>query len=180
VTAIYLDFRLLDTLFEAGILLVAVTGVSYIAQHENVEHNPLFMLDKFKIPELFVSLARVIYPIVLLFGIYVVFNGHLAPGGGFQGGSILATALLILYYIDLKKKTNLQRIFTIEKWLYIALISISMISFFTRGVWFTNFVSLESDAIVKSIFLIALNLLIGAKVALGLTAIFIAFLKEGR
>jgi multicomponent Na+:H+ antiporter subunit B len=180
VTAIYLDFRLLDTLFEAGVLLIAVTGVSYIAQHEHVEHNPLFMLDKFKIPELFVSLARVIYPIVLLFGIYVVFNGHLAPGGGFQGGSILATALLILYYIDLKKKTNLQRIFTIEKWLYLALLSISMISFFTRGVWFTNFVPLASDPLLKSIFLITLNILIGAKVALGLTAIFIAFLREGR
>jgi len=180
VTAIYLDFRLLDTLFEAGVLLIAVTGVSYIAQHEHVEHNPLFMLDKFKIPELFVSLARIIYPIVLLFGIYVVFNGHLAPGGGFQGGSILATALLILYYIDLKKKTNLQMIFTIEKWLYLALLAISMISFFTRGVWFTNFVPVESDALVKSIFLITLNLIIGAKVALGLTAIFIAFLREGR
>lgn len=180
VTAIYLDFRLLDTLFEAGILLVAVTGVSYIAQHDHVEHNPLFMLDKFKIPELFVSLARIIYPIVLLFGIYVVFNGHLAPGGGFQGGSILATALLILYYIDLKKKTNLQVIFTIEKLLYFLLIGISMISVFTRGDWFTNFAPLESHALVKSIFLITLNLLIGAKVALGLTAIFIAFLKEGR
>jgi multicomponent Na+:H+ antiporter subunit B len=180
VTAIYLDYRLLDTLFEAGILLIAVTGVSWIAQHDNVEHNPLFMLDRFKIPELFVSLARIIYPIVLLFGIYVVFNGHLAPGGGFQGGAILATALLILYYIDLKKKTNLQQIFTIEKWLYIALISISMISMFTRGLWFTNFVPLDAAPIWKSIFLIALNLIIGAKVALGLTAIFIAFLKEGR
>jgi len=180
VTAIYLDYRLLDTLFEAGILLIAVTGVSWIAQHDNVEHNPLFMLDRFKIPELFVSLARIIYPIVLLFGIYVVFNGHLAPGGGFQGGAILATALLILYYIDLKKKTNLQRIFTIEKWLYLLLVGISMISFFTRGVWFTNFIPLEGDPLLKSIFLIALNLIIGAKVALGLTAIFIAFLKEGR
>lgn len=180
VTAIYLDFRLLDTLFEAGILLVAVTGVSYIAQHEHVEHNPLFMLDRFKIPELFVSLARIIYPIVLLFGIYVIFNGHLAPGGGFQGGAILATALLILYYIDLKKKTNLKRIFTIEKWLYLLLLGISMMSFFTRGEWFTNFMPLESDVLLKSIFLIALNLIIGAKVALGLTAIFIAFLKEGR
>jgi len=180
VTAIYLDFRLLDTLFEAGILLVAVTGVSYIAQHDQVEHNPLFMLDKFKIPELFVSLARIIYPIVLLFGIYVVFNGHLAPGGGFQGGSILATALLILYYIDLKKKTNLQLIFTIEKVLYLLLISISMISFLTRGEWFTNFIPLESNLLLKSVFLIALNLIIGAKVALGLTAIFISFLKEGR
>jgi multicomponent Na+:H+ antiporter subunit B len=180
VTAIYLDYRLLDTLFEAGILLVAVTGVSWIAQHENIEHNPLFMLDRFKIPELFVSFARVIYPVVLLFGIYVIFNGHLAPGGGFQGGAILATALLILYYIDLKKKTNLEAIFTIEKILYLSLLIIASLSYFTRGVWFTNVMPLESGIDVKAIFLITLNLIIGAKVALGLTAIFIAFLKEGR
>jgi multicomponent Na+:H+ antiporter subunit B len=180
VTAIYLDYRLLDTLFEAGILLVAVTGVSWIAQHDNIEHNPLFMLDRFKIPELFVSFARVIYPIVLLFGIYVIFNGHTAPGGGFQGGAILATALLILYYIDLKKKTNLNLIFTIEKFLYLLLISLASVSMLTRGEWFTNFIPLASTSEFKSIFLITLNLLIGAKVALGLTAIFIAFLKEGR
>ena len=180
VTAIYLDYRLLDTLFEAGILLVAVTGVSWIAQHENIEHNPLFMLDRFKIPELFVSFARVIYPVVLLFGIYVIFNGHLAPGGGFQGGAILATALLILYYIDLKKKTNLEAIFTIEKILYLSLLIIASLSYFTRGVWFTNVMPLASGIDVKAIFLITLNLIIGAKVALGLTAIFIAFLKEGR
>jgi multicomponent Na+:H+ antiporter subunit B len=180
VTGIYLDYRLLDTLFEAGILLIAVTGVSYIAQHENIEHNPLFMLDRFKIPELFVSFARVIYPVVLLFGIYVIFNGHLAPGGGFQGGAILATALLILDYIDLKKKTNLEAIFTIEKFLYLSLLIIASFSYFTRGVWFTNVMPLESGIDVKAIFLITLNLIIGAKVALGLTAIFIAFLKEGR
>ena len=180
VTAIYLDYRLLDTLFEAGILLVAVTGVSWIAQHDQIEHNPLFMLDRFKIPELFVSIARVIYPIVLLFGIYIIFNGHLAPGGGFQGGAILATALLILYYIDLKKKTNLELIFTIEKLLYLLLLVLSSLSFFTRGVWFTNVVPVDADAFVKSAFLILMNLIIGAKVALGLTAIFIAFLKEGR
>jgi multicomponent Na+:H+ antiporter subunit B len=138
------------------------------------------MLDRFKIPELFVSFARVIYPVVLLFGIYVIFNGHLAPGGGFQGGAILATALLILYYIDLKKKTNLEAIFTIEKFLYLSLLIIASFSYFTRGVWFTNVMPLESGIDVKAIFLITLNLIIGAKVALGLTAIFIAFLKEGR
>jgi multicomponent Na+:H+ antiporter subunit B len=180
VTGIYLDYRLFDTLFEAGILLVAVTGVSWIAQHEHVEHNPLFMLDRFKIPELFVSFARIIYPVVLLFGIYVVFNGHLAPGGGFQGGSILATALLILYYIDLNKKTNLARLFYIEKILYLILLSVSMVSFFTRGELFTNVVGPEAGPLWQSVFLITLNVLIGAKVALGLTAIFIAFLKEGR
>ena len=180
VTGIYLDYRLFDTLFEAGILLIAVSGVSWIAQHDHIEHNPLFMLDRFKIPELFVSIARVIYPIVLLFGVYVVLNGHLAPGGGFQGGSILATALLILYYIDLQKKTNLARLFFIEKLLYLALLMISFVSYFTRGFMFTNFISPELGQPLQSIFLIVLNLLIGAKVAIGLTAIFIAFLKEGR
>ncbi len=180
VTGIYLDYRLFDTLFEAGILLVAVTGVSWIAQHEHVEHNPLFMLDRFKIPELFVSFARIIYPVVLLFGIYVVFNGHLAPGGGFQGGSILATALLILYYIDLNKKTNLAQLFFIEKILYLILLSVSIVSYFTRGELFTNVVGPEAGTLWQSAFLITLNVLIGAKVALGLTAIFIAFLKEGR
>jgi multicomponent Na+:H+ antiporter subunit B len=39
---------------------------------------------------------------------------------------------------------------------------------------------LASGIDIKAIFLITLNLIIGAKVALGLTAIFIAFLKEGR
>lgn len=180
VTGIYLDYRLFDTLFEAGILLVAVSGVSWIAQHDHIEHNPLFMLDRFKIPELFVSIARLLYPIVLLFGIYVVFNGHLAPGGGFQGGSILATALLILYYIDLQKKTNLARLFFIEKILYLLLLTISILSYFTRGFLFTNFIPPEMGTGWQSVFLILLNVLIGAKVALGLTAIFIAFLKEGR
>jgi multicomponent Na+:H+ antiporter subunit B len=55
-----------------------------------------------------------------------------------------------------------------------------MVSIFTRGEWFTNFIPLESNLLLKSVFLITLNLIIGAKVALGLTAIFIAFLKEGR
>jgi len=47
-------------------------------------------------------------------------------------------------------------------------------------VLFTNFIPLDADADLKSIYLIALNIIIGAKVALGLTAVFIAFLKEGR
>jgi multicomponent Na+:H+ antiporter subunit B len=39
----------------------------------------------------------VLAPVVLVLGIYVVTHGHLTPGGGFQGGVVLAAALLILY-----------------------------------------------------------------------------------
>ena len=30
--------------------------------------------------------AKILTPIVILLGIYVVLNGHLSPGGGFSGG----------------------------------------------------------------------------------------------
>ena len=34
-------------------------------------------------------------PIIFLFGFYVVFNGHLGPGGGFSGGAIIGSGLIL-------------------------------------------------------------------------------------
>jgi multicomponent Na+:H+ antiporter subunit B len=180
VTAIYLDYRLFDSLFEAGILLIAVSGVMWISQHNIKEKNANFMLDKQKTPELFITFSRLLYPVMLLFGMYVVINGHISPGGGFQGGAIIATAILILYYIDITKTIEVNRILTIEKFLFLFLLAISFVSVLTRGELFTNFMPLNSSAQLKQIYLILLNIVIGAKVSLGLIAIFTAFLKEGR
>mgnify|MGYP000333515869 FL=1 len=177
VTGIYLDYRLFDSLFEAGILLIAVSGVMWISQHKIQEKNASFMLDKQKTPELFITFSRLLYPFMLVFGFYVIINGHLSPGGGFQGGAIVATAILILYYIDITKTIDVKLILTIEKFLFMALVLIGALSFVTTGHPFTNFI-LQSE--YKAIYLMTLNVLIGIKVALGLTAIFTAFLKEGR
>jgi len=180
VTAIYLDYRLFDSLFEAGILLIAVSGVMWISQHNTLEKNATFMLDKQKTPELFITFSRLLYPVMLLFGMYVIINGHLSPGGGFQGGAIVATAILILYYIDISKSIDVNKILTIEKFLFITLLSVAFMSLITRNEVFTNFIPLDGSTELKSIYLILLNIIIGAKVALGLIAIFTAFLKEGR
>ena len=44
---------------------------------------------------------------MVLFGLYVVAHGHLTPGGGFQGGVVLATAALLVYlsgeYVTLRR-----------------------------------------------------------------------------
>lgn len=180
VTAIYLDYRLFDSLFEAGILLVAVSGVLWISQHNIKEKNATFMMDKQKTPELFITFGRVLYPVMLLFGLYIILNGHLSPGGGFQGGAIIATAILILYYIDISKEIDVHTIITIEKILFLLLVVISFISFFTRGEIMTNFIPLDGEIEIKHIYLYLLNIIIGAKVALGLVAVFTSFLKEGR
>jgi multicomponent Na+:H+ antiporter subunit B len=180
VSAIYLDYRLFDSIFEAGILLIAVSGVMWISQHNIEEKNANFMLDKQKTPELFITFSRLLYPIMLMFGMYVIINGHLSPGGGFQGGAIVATAILILYYIDITKTIDVNKILTIEKFLFISLLIIAFSSLITRNEVFTNFVPLDGSMSQKSIYLILLNIIIGAKVSLGLIAIFTAFLKEGR
>lgn len=36
-------------------------------------------------------------PALLLFGLYVVLHGTVTPGGGFQGGVIVASGLLLVY-----------------------------------------------------------------------------------
>jgi len=180
VTAILLDYRLFDSLFEAGILLIAVSGVIWISKHDIEEKNAQFMIDKYKTPDLFVTFSRLVYPLMLTFGFYVIINGHLSPGGGFQGGAIVATAILILYYIDADKETNIGLIVTVEKIIYLLIIVLASLSIFTRGTFFTNFFALDASPDTKAIYLVLLNVLIGFKVALGLWTIFTAFLKEGR
>ncbi|MDH7594073.1 MAG: MnhB domain-containing protein [Methanomicrobiales archaeon] len=40
--------------------------------------------------------ADILYPFILIFGLYIVIHGHLTPGGGFQGGAVIATGSVLL------------------------------------------------------------------------------------
>ncbi|MCK4765540.1 MAG: sodium:proton antiporter [Candidatus Aminicenantes bacterium] len=40
--------------------------------------------------------SRVLSPFIMLFALYVIFHGHYSPGGGFQGGTMLAAAILLV------------------------------------------------------------------------------------
>ena len=40
--------------------------------------------------------CRVVARIIQVFAIYVVFHGHYSPGGGFQGGGLLAAAVILI------------------------------------------------------------------------------------
>ena len=41
------------------------------------------------------TVTRALFPFILLFGSYIIIFGHLSPGGGFQGGVILAMAIIL-------------------------------------------------------------------------------------
>lgn len=44
--------------------------------------------------------ANFLYVFIMIFGFYIVAHGHLTPGGGFQGGAVIATgvALIVVSY----------------------------------------------------------------------------------
>ena len=41
------------------------------------------------------QVARLLVPFILMFGVYVVLNGHLSPGGGFSGGTVMGAGLIL-------------------------------------------------------------------------------------
>jgi multicomponent Na+:H+ antiporter subunit B len=102
VTAVNFDVRGFDTLGEEFILFASVIGVVLLMRRQSDEpagdHED-------KLPGRVIPVASdavrvtallLIAPTVL-FGIYVVTHGQITPGGGFQGGVILASAPLLLY-----------------------------------------------------------------------------------
>ncbi|MBF4694143.1 MnhB domain-containing protein [Fusibacter ferrireducens] len=107
------------------------------------------------------------YPFVLLFGIYIVVNGHVTPGGGFQGGAVIASILILKYLIDPSVETSLKKIRTIEK------LALLLIFLFPLGFLLT-FIHLQFPMFNCS-YLILMNLLISIKVACGMSIIFIRF-----
>lgn len=60
-------------------------------------------------------IARMLIPLIMLFGLYVQFHGEYSPGGGFQAGIIVAAAwilFVLIYGLDLGLEVIPQR------WMY--------------------------------------------------------------
>ena len=90
VTSVIVTYRGLDTLGEVTILFLVAAIVSFFLKTENTnkeENSP-----KRETSEIILTASRLLMPIVMVLGIYVFVNGHLTPGGGFQGGAIVATS----------------------------------------------------------------------------------------
>lgn len=63
------------------------------------------------------TVCRLLAPFIQLFGLYVIMHGHSSPGGGFQGGVILASSFILLaiaYGIDeVKRRFSLTALTTL-------------------------------------------------------------------
>ncbi|MBN4062725.1 MAG: hypothetical protein COA82_06520 [Alkaliphilus sp.] len=130
--------------------------------------------------EIIETVCSILYPLMLLFGFYIIIFGDRSPGGGFQGGVVLATAFLSTLFIKHYNETNVKILTKFEKYLFVTILIISSLSLITRGQILTNFFPLDYHENIRRYFLVSINLLIGLKVASGLTLIFSLFVEEGK
>jgi multicomponent Na+:H+ antiporter subunit B len=112
VTALNFDIRAFDTLGEEFILFTSVAGVALLLRHlrdedETKEQTPGVEDHSFAGASEGLRLASlVMIPLLVAFGVYLVLHGALTPGGGFQGGIVLAAGpvavLLAGRYLSMK------------------------------------------------------------------------------
>ena len=90
VTTVVVYFRGFDTLGEIAVLFIASLGIGLVLSSHSEYHH--------KVESSFIlkTASKLLFPIIMIFGIYVMIYGHLSPGGGFQGGVIVASGFLLL------------------------------------------------------------------------------------
>ncbi len=188
VTGVNFDFRGFDTLGEEFIMFTSVVGVVLLLRRLRDERK---QEEKDVAPERSIprasdatrSFTLAIVGLLTLFGIYVVVHGQLTPGGGFQGGVILATAPLAVYLagsFDQFKRITSERLVEISEAVGAAGYAIVGVAAMAAGALFLeNFIPQGEKGSVLSGGTIALiDLSVGLEVAAGFVLLLTAFLEE--
>ncbi len=102
VSAVNFDYRGLDTLDEEFMLLGAVTGTAVLlrgSRGEQLTARPGRVGNRPVAPrsDAVVLICRALAALTVLFGVYVVLHAMTTPGGGFQGGAIIAAATALIF-----------------------------------------------------------------------------------
>jgi multicomponent Na+:H+ antiporter subunit B len=100
ISSINFDQRAFDTLGEELILMASALAAVVVLRTVRAEqedtagehaHGPAEVFDALRIT------GYLLLPVTLVAGVYVVAHGYLSPGGGFQGGIVLGSAIHLIY-----------------------------------------------------------------------------------
>ena len=189
VTGIILDYRGFDTLGESHVLFIAVCTVLLMLSVRG-EKNAEFRLRANEYERHFEpgddlilrSAARILTPLTLVFGLYIIFNGHLSPGGGFSGGAILGAGLILYQNAFGYEKT--ERFFTYKTFRWVSVCALLFYSaakgyhFFTGANHIENGISPGvAGNILSAGLLLPLNFVVGCVVACTMYALYTMFRK---
>lgn len=169
VTAIVVNYRGLDTLGEVTVLFIASLGVGvFLSLREKKETE-----DKRALPPASLIVRRgsqFLFPLIILFGGYIFVHGHLTPGGGFQGGSVIASAFLLMFLGNTGYRLRHKPLTVIESLAGLTFVIIGLIGLGISGYFLNNFLPKGSEFALFSagiipILYVAIGLKVGAELA---------------
>jgi len=137
VTAIIVTFRGLDTLGEVTVLFLTAAIVGLVLSQGRRKRDDA-RRELPRTGELLTTGTRLLVPLILLLGVYVFANGHLTPGGGFQGGAILASGVLLLLLTDPMRRFSHGLIAAIESTAGLFFVGIGVLGVFLAGGFLDN------------------------------------------
>lgn len=191
VSAVNFDYRAVDTLGEELILFASVVGVAALLRlHADEREEPPTeegdRAERRRAPPMsdaVRTLAVGLVPVTVVFGAYMCSHGVPAPGGGFQGGVILATAPLVVY---LASDPRIFRRIAPEEPVEVAeavgaagYVAVGSLGLLFGRPFLTNVLPLgEPGTAVSGGIIFVLNLTVGLEVAAGFVLLLVAFLRE--
>jgi multicomponent Na+:H+ antiporter subunit B len=188
VTAVNFDYRGFDTLGEEFILFAAVIGVAILlrAQRDEEEREASEFAFGRSAPRTSDAVRVVAITLVgptVVTGLYIVVHGHLTPGGGFQGGVVLATALLLVYlageYLFLRRAAPLSLVEVCEAVGGGGFAVIGLAGLVAGVAYMENVLPLGQVGRLNSAGTVPLiNLSVGLEVAAGFVLILVEFLEQ--
>jgi multicomponent Na+:H+ antiporter subunit B len=188
VASVTFDYRGVDTMGEEYILFAAVLGVATLlrAQRDETEQPPDEDAADRHAPATSNAVRIIglglVGPVVL-FGVYVVTHGHLTPGGGFQGGVVLATAALLVYlsgeYVTLRRVSPEVLTDAAESVGAAAYVAIGLLGVAAGAAFLTNVLPLgRPGALLSAGTIPPINLAVGLEVAGGFVLLLSEFLEQ--
>ena len=190
VTSVVVTYRGLDTLGEVTVLFISAAGVGLLLRRTRRRNDDEDLEDGDRAEEtagvhkpaseIVETATELLLPMVILFGIYVFLNGHLSPGGGFQGGAIIASGTMFLLLALPESHISRLMIAIIESMSGFSYVVIGVLGMIMAGGFLDNRImglgtygSLFSAGAIPLIYIF-----VGLKVGFELSAVLDRFRKE--
>ena len=192
ISGIILDFRGFDTLGESHVLFIAACTVLLLLRLPQGD-DPAARLARLEAESddrhfeprqdpILQGCARILVPMLLVFGAYILFNGHLSPGGGFSGGAVLGAGLIVFLCAFGFKRA--ERFFTFKTFRAATTAALVFYALSKGYVFFTGANGIENGisagrfgAILSGGLMLPLNIAVGLVVACTMYALFTLFRK---
>ncbi len=188
VTGMILTYRAFDTFGETNVLFIATCCVMIMlmAEDEELKRRELLNDRRFepKNDAILQGVATLLVPIIFIFGIYIILNGHLSPGGGFSGGATIGAGLILYVSAFGFKKTQRffnEKIYKVAKVTALCMYGLIGIYYYVTGAngWENHIPLGTAGHIVSAGIIFPINICVGIEVACTMYAFYALFRRGG-